>query len=192
MKVEASAVIARPPDEVFALAADPTNDPLWASTVAEARQTSEGPIGVGTTYAQVLRLLRRRLEITFEVTGYEPNRLLEIGHFSGRLRSAVGRRTFEPAPGGTRVTFAGEGTSGLFLNLLEPCKASPVFTPEGRNRYQIQYQVLSSLPQRTTTCLRKTRSVQGILGRSGVGVEPTHRWATPVSPVLKVCYERSI
>ena len=26
----------------------------------------------------------------------------------------------------------------------------------------------------------------------GVGVEPTDRWATPVSPVLKVCYERSI
>lgn len=120
MKVGVSAVIARPLAEVFALAADPANDLLWASTVAEARQTSEGPLGVGTTYAQVLRLLGRRLEITFEVTGYEPNRLLQIGRFSGRLRSAVGRRTFESAQGGTRVTFAGEGTSGMFLNLLEP------------------------------------------------------------------------
>lgn len=27
---------------------------------------------------------------------------------------------FEPAPAGTRVAFAGDGTSGLFLNLLEP------------------------------------------------------------------------
>jgi hypothetical protein len=120
MKVEESAVIERPVAEVFALAADPRNDPLWASVVAEARQTSEGPLGVGTTYAQVLRLLGRRLEITFEVTGYETDRRVEIGRFSGRLRSTVGRRTFEPAPGGTRVTFAGEGTSGLFFNLLEP------------------------------------------------------------------------
>ena len=120
MKVEASAVIERPLDEVFALAADPKNDPLWALAVAEARQTSEGPLAVGTTYEQVLRLLRRRLRITFEVTEYEPNRRLHIGRFSGRLRAAVGRRTFEPVPGGTRVTFAGEGTSGVFLNLLEP------------------------------------------------------------------------
>jgi hypothetical protein len=120
MKVEESAVIERPVAEVFALAADPTNDPLWASVVAEATQTSEGPLGVGTTFEQVLRLLGRRIEITFEVTEYEPNRRLHIGRFSGRLRSAVGRRTFEPAPAGTRVTFRGEGTSGLFLNLLEP------------------------------------------------------------------------
>ena len=27
--------------------------------------------------------------------------------------------------------------------------------------------------------------------RSGAGVEPTYRWATPVSPVLKVCHRRS-
>lgn len=120
MKVEASAVIERALDEVFSLAADPKNDPLWASVVAEAKQTSEGPLAVGTTYEQVLRLLGRRLKITFEVTEYEPNQRVHIGRFSGRLRSAAGRRTFEAAPGGTRVTFAGEGTSGLFLNLLEP------------------------------------------------------------------------
>lgn len=120
MKVEESALIERSVAEVFALAADPSNDPLWAAVVAEARQMSEGPLGVGTTFAQVLRLLGRRIEITFAVTEYEPNRRLQIGRFSGRLRSAVGRRTFEPAPAGTLVTFAGEGTSGLFLNLLEP------------------------------------------------------------------------
>lgn len=120
IRFEESAVIERPVADVFALAADPTNDPLWASAVAEARQTSEGPLRVGTTFEQVLRLLGRRLEIRFEVTEYEPNRTLHIGRFSGRLRSAVGQRTFEPASAGTRVTFAAEGASGLFLNLLEP------------------------------------------------------------------------
>jgi len=120
MKVEESIVIGRPVDYVFAFAADPKKDPLWASAVAESSQISEGPLGIGTRFTQALRLLGRRLEITFEVTEYEPNRSLQIGRFSGRLRSAVGRRTFEPAPAGTRVTFAGEGGSGLFLNLLEP------------------------------------------------------------------------
>ena len=57
IRFEESAVIERPVADVFALAADPTNDPLWASAVAEASQTSEGPLGVGTTFEQVLRLL---------------------------------------------------------------------------------------------------------------------------------------
>ena len=119
-----SAVIEKPVEEVFAFAANPQNDPLWSSAVAEARQISEGPLGLGTTFDQVLRLLGRRLEIAFEVTGFEPNTLLEIGRFSGRLRSAVGRRRFEAVPAGTRVTFSGEGTSGLFFNLLEPLVAA--------------------------------------------------------------------
>jgi hypothetical protein len=80
----------------------------------------EGPLGVGTTFEQVLRLLGRRIVTAFEVTAYEPNRRIQIGRFPGRWRSAVGRRTFEPTPGGTRVAFAAEGKSGLFFNLLEP------------------------------------------------------------------------
>ena len=97
---------------------------MWSSAVAEGRQTSEGSLGPGTTVDQVLRLLGRRLEIAFEVTGFEPNELLEIGRFSGRLRAAVGRRRFEAVPAETRVTFHSEGTSGLFFNLLEPLVAA--------------------------------------------------------------------
>jgi hypothetical protein len=77
MNVYESGVIERPVEAVFALAANPQNDPLWSPVVAEARQTSLGSLGIGTTFQQVLRLLGRRLEITFEVTGFEQNRMLE-------------------------------------------------------------------------------------------------------------------
>lgn len=93
---------------------------MRSSAVAEARQTSAGSLGLGTTCDQVLRLLSRRLEIAFEETGFEPNTLLEIGRFSGCLRAAVGRRRFEAVPAGSRVTFSGEGASGRFFTLLEP------------------------------------------------------------------------
>jgi hypothetical protein len=89
-----------------------------------AAQTSLGSLGIGTTFQQALQPLGRRFEITFEVTGFEQNRMLEIGRFSGRLRSAVGRRTFEPVPCATRVTFGGQGGSGHFLNLFEPLVAA--------------------------------------------------------------------
>ena len=45
IRFEESAVNERPVADVFTLAADPTNDPLWASAVAEARQTPEEPLG---------------------------------------------------------------------------------------------------------------------------------------------------
>jgi len=140
-----TAVIEKPIDAVFAFAANPQNDPLWSAAVAEARQTSIGSLGIGTTFQQMLRLLGRRLEITFAVTGFEQNRLLEIGRFSGRPRTAVGRRTFEPAPGGTRVSFSGEGTSGLFLNLLEPLVATAARRQARRNLARLK-QTLEAQP----------------------------------------------
>jgi uncharacterized protein YndB with AHSA1/START domain len=123
-RFRATAVIDKPVEEVFAFAADPENDPRWSSAVSKARRTSKSALGLGSRYEQVLRFVGRRLEVTFEVTGYEPNRTVEIGRFSGPLRSAVGRRTFESVPGGTRVTFIAEGRSGLFLNLVEPLVAA--------------------------------------------------------------------
>ena len=56
-----SAVIEKPVEEVIAFAANPQNDRLRSSAVAEARQTSAGSLGLGTTFDQVLRLLSRRL-----------------------------------------------------------------------------------------------------------------------------------
>ncbi|MBA2461345.1 MAG: SRPBCC family protein [Actinobacteria bacterium] len=121
-QVEESAVVKRSPEEVFALVGDPKNDGQWASTVREARQTSPGPLGVGTTFEQTVRLLGRRIELGIEVTEYEPNRKLAIRLISGPVKG-TGRRIVDPADGGTRLTLAAEGRSGLFFNLAEPLVA---------------------------------------------------------------------
>src|SRR5215210_187900 len=122
IQVEESAVLKRSPEEVFALVGDPKNDRQWASTVREARQTSPGPLGVGTTFEQALRLLGRRIELGIEVTEYEPNRKLAIKPMSGPFKG-TGRRTVESIDGGTHLTLAAEGRSGLFFNLAEPLVA---------------------------------------------------------------------
>lgn len=116
--VEESARVKRSPEEVFALVGDPANDHQWASTVREARQTSPGPLGVGTTFEQALRLLGRRIELGIEVTEYEPNRSMAIRPMSGPFKG-TGRRIVEPIDDGTRLTLAAEGRSGLFFNLAE-------------------------------------------------------------------------
>ena len=47
---EHTVVIDRPIEEVFAFVTDPDNVSLWQSTSLETEQTSEGPVGVGTTF----------------------------------------------------------------------------------------------------------------------------------------------
>ena len=79
-KLEASVVINRPTEEVFAFVTDIEKLPQWMSELVEAKQTSEGPMGVGTTMSAVASPLGRRAESTQEVTEYEPP--AKIGTFS--------------------------------------------------------------------------------------------------------------
>jgi uncharacterized membrane protein len=53
-RVATSVVINRPPEEVFEFVSNFENNPRWQSGMHEARITSEGPLGVGTTYSHLL------------------------------------------------------------------------------------------------------------------------------------------
>jgi uncharacterized membrane protein len=118
-EVEASVVINRPIEEVFAFAGNVENNPQWQSGVLEARVTSEGPMGVGTTYRYVSQLLGRRIETDGEITEYEPNRKYSFKSTSGPF-PIEGGFTFEATEGGTRVTLAVEADMGGFFKMAEP------------------------------------------------------------------------
>jgi uncharacterized membrane protein len=118
-KVEVSVVINRPIEEVFAFAANIENNAQWQSGVLEARVTSEGSIGVGTTYRYVTQLLGRRIEADGEVTGYEPNRKYSFKSTSGPF-PIEGGLTCEAAEGGAKVTLAVEADIGGFFKMAEP------------------------------------------------------------------------
>jgi len=63
-----SAVIDRPIEEVFAFLADGTNDPKFSPRVQEIRQTTDGPVGVGTVFESTVKdagmTTSRRFELT--------------------------------------------------------------------------------------------------------------------------------
>ena len=118
-RVEASVVISRPVEEVFAYLNDVRNWPQWNSTILEAEQTSEGPVAVGATARGVSQFLGQRIEWTGEVTEYEPNRKLKEKIISGPMRMEQ-TLAFEPVEGGTRLTIAGEGEFGGLFKLAQP------------------------------------------------------------------------
>ena len=114
-----SVVINRPIEEVFAFMTDFENMSQWMSELVEAKQTSEGPVGVGTTASAVATPLGRRAESTQEVAEYEPNSTFAWKSTSGPVASEDSYR-FESVEGGTKVTRVVEAEMAGFFRLAEP------------------------------------------------------------------------
>ncbi len=117
--IETSVVINRPVEEVFTYVVDPNNNAQWAGPVVEARQTSEGPVGLGTTSTRVTQFLGRTMEATYEIIEYEPNSYYKDKMTSGPV-PINGRISFESVDDGTKVTIAGEIEAAGFFKLAEP------------------------------------------------------------------------
>ena len=119
IKSEFSVVINRPVEEVFAFANDLESDPQWMAAVSERKKTSEGPVGVGTTFHDTGTLLGRKVENNYEVTEYEPNAKLGIKTISGSIPIEA-TSTCEPVEGGTRFTMAGAADVAGIFKFAEP------------------------------------------------------------------------
>ncbi len=116
---ELSIVINRSVEEVFAVLANLENDVKWRREWVDARKTSEGPIGLGSTFRLVGQFLCWRSETVYEVIEYEPNRIVSWKTVSGPLPLTF-RRIFERVGGGTRVTIRYEAEPHGFLKLAMP------------------------------------------------------------------------
>jgi uncharacterized protein YndB with AHSA1/START domain len=127
-----SILIDRPLDEVFRFVSTDffRNYPKWSPEVVELEQTSDGPIGVGTTGRQVRLDEGRRFEATFRVTEFEPPRAIAFASTSGpRFRASY---RFEPVRERTRVTFTFDLRLEGASRLLNPLVAGLV-RKGGRN-----------------------------------------------------------
>jgi len=113
-KIEVSTVIYRPIEEVFAVLSNEENRSKWSSTTIEVKKTSEGPIGVGTTWRGVDRIFGRQMERESIYTEYEPNRKITQKSTSGPVPFKV-QFIYKPTSGGTRVIVIAEAQPrGLF------------------------------------------------------------------------------
>lgn len=139
VRIERSGVVSRPPEEVFEFVADIRNDPKWVWTLAEARKTSEGPLGVGTTFLTATRLLGRRIEAPEVVAGYEPNRRLDIQGRLGSLRF-TGSRIVEGVAGGARITISFEVRLDGFLGVV-----GPILAPLARRQLKAEISILKDV-----------------------------------------------
>ena len=120
MKVAASVIIERPVEAVWEYIADPANNPEWDPGTIEVRQTSPGPIGVGTTLIAVVDMLGRR-ELGVRIITFEPKRELQFVFVSGVIAGSKTRYALQSLDGGrTRLTREADAHLNGWWRLLTP------------------------------------------------------------------------
>ncbi|MGH8945648.1 MAG: SRPBCC family protein [Acidimicrobiia bacterium] len=94
--------IDRPVKDVFTYLADLEHIPEWNWAISETEKITPGSTSVGTRYRQIRSVPQVATEV-LEVTGLEPNRLIEI---MGTLAQFPAQLTYQldQAGSGTRVT----------------------------------------------------------------------------------------
>lgn len=112
--------IMRPHDEVFAYITNFENNPKWQNGMRSCKFTSEGPVGVGTTYEQVASFFGRTIITSFEVVEFELNHMVRFVSRQSTFPLRI-LRSVEPIDSGTHVHAVIEGEpTGFFFKLLGP------------------------------------------------------------------------
>jgi uncharacterized membrane protein len=116
MRLEFTIDIYRPPCDVFALVGNLENDPKWQAAVVSAEKVSTGPIGEGTRFRHVVRLMGRPTKVDIEIVHHEPGATYTLHCISGPLTFGTEVR-FERIASGTRLVTLVEGQPRGLLKL---------------------------------------------------------------------------
>ena len=100
INIEESVTIARPVESVFTFATDFQNNTRWQTNVILTEQTSEGPLGEGTTYRLVNRFMGKHFDSNGVISEYIPNQICSYRFVSGPV-GGNSSFIFEPVNGGT-------------------------------------------------------------------------------------------
>jgi uncharacterized protein YndB with AHSA1/START domain len=108
---EASVVIDRPIDDVFAFLVDGENDPKFSGRVQKMEKATDGPPGVGTIYKSTVIDAGMTTQREFELTEVDA---------PTKIRWAERSKNMVTAPeGGYDLERSGNGTDVRFYNVLE-------------------------------------------------------------------------
>lgn len=128
MRHETSVVVNRPVDEVWAFMTDPFNVPRLGGGTLALRQTSPGPMGLGSTLQGRRVILGLETRMSGAITEWDPPRTVTISFVAaGGSRSFRG--ALEPTLDGTKVVRVIEFEPQPILKLLWPI-VGPFFRRE--------------------------------------------------------------
>jgi uncharacterized protein YndB with AHSA1/START domain len=121
--VQVETVIARPVADVAAYAGDPSNAPEWYANIRSVEWRTEPPVRVGSEMDFVATFLGRRLAYTYRVVELVAGERLVMETDEGPFPMRT-TYTWEPVPGGTRMTLRNSGTPTGFSRISAPVMAA--------------------------------------------------------------------
>ena len=120
--VRPSVLVRRPRTEVAGFMFDPANDLRWTGGITSSRPAQDGPLVTGSTVERTARFMGRTFTYGYVVTGYEPDRLVEMTvqrPFPMTIRYELSDPDAD-AEGGTMVAIHAAGTPGRFFGWASP------------------------------------------------------------------------
>lgn len=118
-KVSKTVTLPRSPEEVFNYLADFSTTEEWDPGIVRATRTSEGPIGVGSTFHLVADFRGREVPVTYEITEYEPHRRFVIVGDNKQFKG-IDEIVVSPDGDGTRVDYSADFRMKGLAKLFEP------------------------------------------------------------------------
>lgn len=118
-KVSKTVTIGRPPAEVFEYLARFETTAEWDPGIVTATRTSDGPVGVGSTFDLISDFRGRQIPVTYEITEFDPpDRFVIVG----RNKRFVGIDEIRVSLEGTgaRVDYAADFRMQGIAKLFEP------------------------------------------------------------------------
>lgn len=127
---EVSIVIQRPLEEVFAYMDDVSHEPEWQPQLVEVEQIPPGPTRAGTKRRYVTEFLGKRLQNTYVVLGYAPNRRVVLQTTPDSVLEASSEIRWDEVEGGTRVTMILDGKASGPLRFVPDALLEASFDKE--------------------------------------------------------------
>jgi uncharacterized protein YndB with AHSA1/START domain len=122
---ELEVLVNRPVEAVFAFLTDATPYTRWQSQLVDYRQTSAGPLAVGSTGVAVRTVMGQQNESTWQVTDLIPNAVFTVKSTSGPFAYEVAH-TLQPAESSTRLHVHFQAQPTGLLKIAEPVMAGAV------------------------------------------------------------------
>ncbi len=113
--------VERTPEEVWKVIADVERAPEWVPDMISARKLTEGEIGVGTRYHEVISMQGKESEAELEITRYEPHRVFAHEGEGGPAKFSA-TFTLEPTDSGqsTKLTHSWTLKMSGIMRMMEP------------------------------------------------------------------------
>ncbi|HEX6487791.1 MAG TPA: SRPBCC family protein [Candidatus Dormibacteraeota bacterium] len=145
IRAELKTRINKPAEVVFDYVADFDTLPSYDRYVQSARRTSDGPIGVGSTWTHDRTQGPQKITAPIKLVEYErPRRfVMESGSGGFAVRSTM---TFAPADGATDVTEVLEMNLRGFVRIMQPLIARQV-PKQSMEVHERMKQVIEQLPE---------------------------------------------